>query len=363
MKHAEVLLNREDLDVKADAFLQFLVRDVAGRDAFRLSDASPPMKVSNLKGLVAAVQAMLNLADSGDYKTHHPATIRKMLNRIDNFSVRFHGLISNSGDTINPLPETFKDRTAYVIDLSQSDVEAQDLVFAAVISDLRSRMEQGRLGVKRLIVVVDELNKYAPTSGHETYVVRALRDIAARGRYLGLVLFGAQQFRSRVDPQVVGNSANSAYGHIQLEELANSIYTVYPQAVREKLATADPGLMMIRHPHFSQPVFVRFPLPSILRGNDGMSQYPCSPSLPIEMRILKQAVALGGGKVSEAQVREQLALLDPNEREESLNKICRDLAASQNGDPLSIINKTGRRVPAQKMRAPPIYSSDDPFAD
>ena len=46
-------------------------------------------------------------------------------------------------------------------------------------------MENQELGVGRLIVVVDELNKYAPSGGAETYVVKSLKEIASRGRYLG----------------------------------------------------------------------------------------------------------------------------------------------------------------------------------
>lgn len=367
LRHAEVLLNREDLDVKADAFLQYLAQEVAGREEFSVADGHPPMRVKNLRELVAAVRAMLQSAEAAgsSYKTHHAATIRKMLNRIDNFSTRFPGLVADSGEPKKPLPEIFEDRIAYVIDVSQSTTEAQDLIFAAVISDLRERMEQGRLGVKRLIVVVDELNKYAPSSGRETYVLQSLRDIAARGRYLGLVLFSAQQFRSRVDAQVIGNCANAAYGQIQMEELANPIYTVYSQAVREKLGTAGPGEMMIRHPHFNQPVFVRFPIPSILRGNDGMEKYPFAPETPLEKRVIKLAVQLGNGRTTPSQIEKELSDLEPSGREDTLRKLCRDLVIALEaggGDPVKMIRSTGQRVPERKIHSAAVHSPDDPFA-
>src|SRR5688500_15031431 len=59
-----------------------------------------------------------------------------------------------------------------------------------------------------------------------------------------------------------------------MEELAQPSYTVYSQAVREKLATFGPGEVMFRHPHFSQPVFLRFPRPAVLKGSDGMKRWP-----------------------------------------------------------------------------------------
>ena len=59
-----------------------------------------------------------------------------------------------------------------------------------------------------------------------------------------------------------------------MEELSQPSYTVYSQAVREKLATAAPGEVMFRHPHFSQPVFLRFPRPAVLKGSYGMKRWP-----------------------------------------------------------------------------------------
>jgi DNA helicase HerA-like ATPase len=267
-------------------------------------------------------------------------------------------LISAGGDPVPALPETFEDRHIYVIDVSRMASDAQDLVFASVIGKLREKMELGRLGVRRLIVAVDELNKYAPSGGRDTYVVQSLRDIAARGRYLGLTLFGAQQFRSKVDAQIVGNAANSAYGHIQLEELTNSIYTVYPVAIREKLATAGPGEMMVRHPHFSQPIFIKFPIPPVLKGSDGMARWPAKVVERIEDRIVRLAVA----NDPEMKPREVWAHLDQvttSDRPKILHTVEQQLA---NGDPpRDVLRRLGKAAPQQVTPQYPA-DTDDPFA-
>src|SRR3989475_10021569 len=70
----------------------------------------------------------------------------------------------------------------------------------------------------RSVVFVDELNKYAPADGPETYVKKMLLDISERGRYLGLVLFGAEQFRSQVHRRIVGNAGTLVYGRMRSEE-------------------------------------------------------------------------------------------------------------------------------------------------
>src|SRR5688500_8210321 len=101
-----------------------------------------------------------------------------------------------------------------------------------------------------------------------------LLDIAERGRYLGLVLFSAQQFRSQVHRRVVGNSGTSLYGRMDGDELATPGYAVLSPAVKTKLATLEKGQLMIRHPHFTQPIFVRFPRPAVMTGRDGADRYP-----------------------------------------------------------------------------------------
>jgi DNA helicase HerA-like ATPase len=134
---------------------------------------------------------------------------------------------------------------------------------------------------------VDELNKYAPGDGQDTYVRKMLLDLAERGRYLGLVLFSAQQFRSQVHRRVVGNSGTALYGRMDADELATPGYSVLSPAVKTKLATLEKGQLMVRHPHFTQPIFVRFPRPAILRGRDGAERYPQQQDVSLEAAVLR----------------------------------------------------------------------------
>src|SRR5687767_419314 len=208
------------------------------------------------------------------WRTHHIATIRKVRNRLSNISTRCAGLVTDTGD-VSDLPfGSFEDRSVYVVDVASLEEDAQDLIFARIVSKLREHLERRDLGVKHLIVFVDELNKYAPGDGHDTYVRKMLLDIAERGRYLGLVLFGAQQFRSQVHRRVVGNSGTALFGRMDPDELSTPGYAVLSPATRTKLATLEKGQLMVRHPHFTQPIFVRFPRPSVMQGREGAERYP-----------------------------------------------------------------------------------------
>ncbi|MDW8107053.1 MAG: ATP-binding protein [Armatimonadota bacterium] len=295
MRYVEVLLNKDDVDAKADAFLQFLRQRVIepGEFAFEEEEADILMargipgvlRVNSFSDLVRWFEAVLKLLEAKNQKQWRSfavETIRKIQNRLVNLTTRFAGLVGE-GDNALDLPwGKFQDRTVYVIDVANLSAEAQDLIFTRVVAELRERMEQRTLGVDTVIVVVDELNQYAPNTQRETYVMRTLRDICARGRYLGLVLFGAQQFRSQVDRQIVGNCSTSLYGRIEMEEIAQPSYNIFGEAVKEKLGALAPGEMLVRHPYFNQPVFVRFPRPAIMRGQDGLQLYQPEADKPLE---------------------------------------------------------------------------------
>jgi hypothetical protein len=295
MRYVEVLLNKDDVDAKADAFLQFLRQRVIDPEVFEfeneeaeiLQSRELPTRIrvrsfSDLERWFEVVLKYLEAKNQKQWRSFAVETIRKIQNRLVNLTTRFAGLVGEC-ETPSDLPwGKFQDRTVYVIDVANMSAEAQDLIFTRVIAELRERMEQRDLGVDSVVVVVDELNQYAPNTNRETYVMRTLRDICARGRYLGLVLFGAQQFRSQVDRQVVGNCSTALYGRIEMEELAQPGYAIFGDAAKEKLGALAPGEMLVRHPYFNQPIFVRFPRPALMRGQDGLKTYPPAPDLPLE---------------------------------------------------------------------------------
>jgi hypothetical protein len=160
--------------------------------------------------------------------------------------------------------------------------------------------------VDHVVVFVDELNKYAPSDGPDTYVRKMLLDISERGRYLGLVLFAAQQFRSQVHRRVVGNAGTMVFGRMDLDELSTPGYQVLSAATKIKLATLPKGDLMVRHPHFTQPVFVRFPRPAVLSGPEGVTKFPPQADVPFEEAVIRQLLQLDRS-VPEVRVREAIA--------------------------------------------------------
>src|SRR4051794_27434027 len=290
LQYAEVLLNKDDVDAKADALIDFIRERIVDRE---FSDAMLGNKhylvrsFADLEAWFRDVLSALEGKNADGWRTHHVATIRKVRNRLSNISTRCAGLVTDDG-AVSDLPfGSFQDRTVYVIDVASLEEAAQDLIFARVVTKLREHLEKRDLGVNHVIVFVDELNKYAPNDGQETYVRKMLLDLAERGRYLGLVLFSAQQFRSQVHRRVVGNSGTALYGRMDADELATPGYAVLSPAVKTKLATLEKGQLMVRHPHFTQPIFVRFPRPAIMGGRDGAERYPQQQDVSLEAAVLR----------------------------------------------------------------------------
>jgi hypothetical protein len=289
LQFAEVLLNKDDVDAKADALIDFITQNVVDKEFTDplLSKKHRVQSFADLEAWFRDVLQGMEKKDGESWRTHHVATIRKVRNRLSNISTRCAGLVTDSG-SVSDLPfGSFEDRTVYVVDVANLEEDAQDLIFARIVSKLREHLERRDLGVKHLVVFVDELNKYAPGDGADTYVRKMLLDVAERGRYLGLVLFSAQQFRSQVHRRVVGNSGTALFGRMDPDELSTPGYAVLSPATRTKLATLEKGQLMIRHPHFTQPIFVRFPRPSVMQGREGAERYPQASDVSLDAAILR----------------------------------------------------------------------------
>jgi DNA helicase HerA-like ATPase len=365
---AEVVLNRDDIDAKAGALIDFLADRVVGKQFEAPELRGQPFQVTSFSELDELFRAIFDYLETSQrgaevWRTHHVATIRKVRNRLGNVATRSKGLVTDDG-VANDLPwGSFRDRSVTVIDVAGVDPLAQDLVFARVISRLREHLERRDLGVDNVVVFVDELNKYASTDGHETYVKRMLLDLSERGRYLGLVLFSAQQFRSQVLRRVVGNAGTAVYGRMDADELAQPGYSTLSNAVRGKLAALPKGELMLRHPHFTQPVFVRFPRPAVLSGREGVEKFPPAADLPfaeavlarlrrLDPRITLDAVTSAMDGRPESEVRRALGVV-ARERPDDVMALFRGC--------LRRVIPTEAGLPPRGI-APLAVDPDDPFA-
>ncbi|MBA2520157.1 MAG: ATP-binding protein [Chloroflexia bacterium] len=253
------VFERDDLDDKLFGFV-FELRE-SGISSLRQFET----RLEEIDGYFAANPS------ATEWRGHHKFTIQKAKNRLNGLPQKFGGLLSRSVVEYGALPrveDQFEDQEIRVVDIAGCNTNVQDVLVSSVINRIWKLAEKDELGVDKVIIFVDELNKYAP-SGGEGGLRDTLVDIAARGRHLNVVLFGAQQFRSKVDDEILGNCGTSLYGRVGDEELTNSAYRSLSDTVKAELLGLRKGRLLVRHAHFRAPLFGQFPHPPTIPGIKG----------------------------------------------------------------------------------------------
>jgi hypothetical protein len=75
---------------------------------------------------------------------------------------------------------------------------------------------------------------------------------------------------------------------MDVDELATPGYATISPATKIKLATLPKGELMLRHPHFTQPIFVKFPRPAVLNSREGIERFPPAAELPFADAVARQ---------------------------------------------------------------------------
>lgn len=262
------IFERDDLDDKLFGFIAE-IRDVHGVRTLR-----------QLEALFAEIEEHFATPDENGkqpdtWHGHHQFTIRKAKNRLTNLVSKYGGLLAAGTVNFGNLPvydAPFTDQEVRVIDIAHCNTNVQELLVNRLIDAVWKMAEKKELGVDKVIIFVDELNKYA-AGGSSGGLRDTLVDIAARGRHLNVVLFGAQQFRSKVDDEVLGNCGTSFYGRIGDEEIINASYRSLSETAKAELLGLRKGRLLVRHAHFRTPLFGSFPKPPTIKGMGGQQVY------------------------------------------------------------------------------------------
>jgi len=154
----------------------------------------------------------------------------------------------------------------YVVDIYNLKDEEKTLVFGDILRTIyqlyaESDVEDTDLPHK-VIVFVDELNKYAPETSQGSPILEQVLEVSERGRSLGIVLFGAEQFLSAVHDRVTGNCSTKLLGRTNAAELAERGYRFMNPDIKAAATRLDKGQLILDHAVFRQPVKIKFPRPA-----------------------------------------------------------------------------------------------------
>jgi DNA helicase HerA-like ATPase len=137
---------------------------------------------------------------------------------------------------------------------------AQRFVVGALLNEAFQEKEQTGQRLPLSVVVLDELNKYAPREG-QSPLKEMLIDIAQRGRSLGVLLVGAQQTASKVASEVMENAAIRVSGRLDAAEAERAEYGWMLPSTRARARLLKPGTMVLSQPSIPVPLVVTFPFP------------------------------------------------------------------------------------------------------
>jgi len=169
--------------------------------------------------------------------------------------------------------KTIKQNEVCVIDIAKLPEDKQAFVFGdtmRTLYNLKLGEHDGEDGVSppsRLIIFIDELNKYASKDiPNSSPILRQILEVTERGRSLGIVLFAAEQFRSNIVDRVTGNCSTHAYGRTNSIETSSKDYGSLPGTYKNMLTRLEQGDYLIQNPvlrsllkiHFPRPIYKQF---------------------------------------------------------------------------------------------------------
>lgn len=230
-------------------------------------------QVSDWQGFLDAVKEKCASETSSRDKEIPVASWRKFY-RIVNKSITDNKIFArdvreDEGETrIGDALKYIKKNEVHVIDIAKLSEDKQAYVFGDAIRtiyDLQLGQYAGEEGVdppSRVVIFIDELNKYASKeTPKNSPILRQVLDVAERGRSLGVVVFAAEQFRSAIHDRVTGNCSTHAYGRTNTIEITKSDYKSIPTVYKTMMTRLKQGEYIIQNPVFRSLLNIKFPKP------------------------------------------------------------------------------------------------------
>ena len=252
--------NIDDPNQTIDAIQEYII---AGQGGFN--------NVNTWAGFLDLVRKHFDPNNSPNKYKEIPTVSWKKFCRIIQKTINRSPLFENDarGNTVR-LEEQLvkiKPNEIFVIDIAKLSEIMQAFVFGDVVRII-NRLQLGdydELGVtppKKIIIFIDELNKYASTeTPKNSPILRQILDVTERGRSLGVVLFAAEQFRSAIHDRVKGNCSTHAYGRTNSIETGKADYKIVPATYKNILTRLDQGEYIVHNPIFRSMLKIKFPKP------------------------------------------------------------------------------------------------------
>ncbi|GLV54331.1 hypothetical protein KDH_11790 [Dictyobacter sp. S3.2.2.5] len=236
-----------------------------------------------------------NARKSSRWENFNLNTIRAVEQRFRSLPATLKGLIDVTGKGFGL--DKLTDLQPYdmiVVDIERimanpSDLQVADsaikIITAYILKQLTEAMTKGTCGVDHVIVFADELNRLAPRNGNGG-IGEYLSQLARTTRDRGIVLFGAGQFRSGINEDILKAASVHYSMRTPEHELSDRMYTPLSQEFKARLTQLEPGQALLQYPSLRTAVFTQFPRPFVMSGAQTWKEhFP-----PVEDRSLADCV-------------------------------------------------------------------------
>ena len=216
--------------------------------------------IRDLHGLVEALEEFV---DPEGGEPDQRWTGRTQIGTVSAFIRRLHAASHRLGHLVRAGVSRRIDRESAqvtVVGIQALHDLGQRFVVGALLAETFAEKEQTGQRLPLTVIVLDELNKYAPREGNSP-LKEMLIDISQRGRSLGVLLVGAQQTASRVAPEVMENAALRVAGRLDAAEAERAEYGWMLPSTRARARLLKPGTMVVSQPAIPVPLVVDFPFP------------------------------------------------------------------------------------------------------
>ena len=229
------------------------------------------------------------------WEDFHLSTIQAVAQRFRSLPATLKGLIDVTGKGVGlrKLSE-LKPYDMVVIDIERIMANPSDplitesaikIITAYVLQQLTEAMTQRTCNVDHVIVFADELNRLAPRDG-DGGIGEYLAQLARTTRDRGIVLFGAGQFRSGINEDILKAASVHYSMRTPEHELSDRIYAPLSPEFKARLTQLEPGQTLLQYPALRTAVFARFPRPFVMSGARAWQElYP-----PVEDRPLADCI-------------------------------------------------------------------------
>jgi len=260
-----------------DAFVQYVRREWDGyKVSFEPGTVKPPKggtltskAAVTWKDLQEIPDALLGAAVYNNATHPTPPRLKRELSRLTSYTIFVQRRSSSEVYLGAEIKKRIIAGNVTVIDIYRVPTRNQGFVIGDVMRSIEEvYREKEAAKVPNLVVLIDELNTFAPAkAGEPNPITEQIIEIARKGRSRRTALFGAQQFKSEVHPQVWGNATIHVIGRTGSAELRDAAYAELDPATKESVYGLRPGELVVSSKTWRTAIKVRFPKPPYLRPN------------------------------------------------------------------------------------------------